>query len=103
MVTLLFLQYLPPARPNDIPIHNVSMEVIESNWSDVVNYTYYLTVIPATCDSDIPLISITLLDTEENSTGMYVCMYVQPVIGIMAQYEPIRRSSGVQLESSQSG
>lgn len=66
--TIIILQYLPPAHPNDIPIHDVSMEVHQNNWRDIVNTTYYLTIMPSTCDYDIPLINITLLDVE-NSTG----------------------------------
>ena len=61
---VICFQYLPPARPNGIPIHDIPMEVMSSNESDVLSLTYLLTIRPATCQTNVPLISVTLLDAE---------------------------------------
>lgn len=66
-VHVMFVQYLAPARPNNIPIHNISVEMTRTNESEELNYTYLLTIIPATCQVSIPLITIAL--ERENSPG----------------------------------
>lgn len=40
------------------------MEVTKTNSSGVVDSTYLFTIIPATCETNLPLLSVTLLDTE---------------------------------------
>ena len=62
---LSFLQYFPPAQPDGIPIHNVSIEVVKTNDSDILNSTILFTIIPAACETAVPLIGAALANRED--------------------------------------
>ena len=62
-------QYLSPARPNGIALHEVVTTAHTSSDSSIVNLTVSMEIIPSSCDYDLPLINVTLLDVE-NASGM---------------------------------
>ena len=56
-----YAQYVAPTWLNGYAIHNVSTELIRTNESGILNTTYLLTIIPATCQTSyLPLLNITL-------------------------------------------
>lgn len=69
--SFLFLQYLSPARPNGIAVHDITATT-ESHWSDGTdgfNLTVAMEIIPTSCDYDLPLINITLLNESAPGDG----------------------------------
>jgi len=58
------LQYLSPARPNGIALHDIikTSQVYSMDDPSIFNLTVAMEIIPASCDYDIPLVSITLLN-----------------------------------------
>lgn len=61
---VLTLQYLSPARPNGIALHDIVTTTQMNNDSDIVNLMVSMEIVPSTCDYDIPLINVTLLDLQ---------------------------------------
>jgi len=70
--TLSPLQYLSPARPNGIALHDIikTSQIHSVNNPNIFNLTVAMEIIPASCDYDIPLVSITLLN--KLAPGMYI-------------------------------
>lgn len=58
------LQYLSPARPNGIALHEIITSAHITNDSDYINLTISMEIIPSSCDYDIPLINVTVIDGE---------------------------------------
>ena len=68
---------MAPARPNGIPIHSVDMSVEQTNTSNVVTSSYSLTFVPATCESSLPLLTVSLVDGDQANSGngtLHLCM-----------------------------
>ena len=66
-------QYLSPARPNGIALHEiVKTRQLHPTGGDAntFNLTVAMEIIPASCDYDIPLMNITLVN--ESTPGMLV-------------------------------
>ena len=68
--TRLILQYLSPARPNGIAVHQIITTAHVTNDSDYINLTISMEIVPSSCDYDIPLINVTIVDMEA-TPGMY--------------------------------
>ena len=58
------LQYLSPARPSGIALHEIITSAHITNDSDYINLTVSMEIVPNSCDYDIPLINVTLIDGE---------------------------------------
>ena len=58
------LQYLSPARPNGIALHDIITTAHVTNDSDYTNLTVSMEIVPSSCDYDIPLINVTVIDAE---------------------------------------
>lgn len=68
MHNIITLQYLSPARPNGIAVHEIVTTAQVNNDTEVVSLNISMEIVPSSCDYDIPLISVTLLDVE-NASG----------------------------------
>jgi type 1 fimbria pilin len=55
---------LSPARPNGIALHEIITSAHITNDSDYINLTISMEIVPSSCDYDIPLINITVIDVE---------------------------------------
>ena len=70
---VITLQYIRPARPNGIALHEIITSAQTSNNYDVVNLVVSMEIVPSACDYDLPLINVTLLDLENTPGNIYVC------------------------------
>ena len=81
-------QYLSPARPNGIALHEiVKTRQLHPTGGDAntFNLTVAMEIIPASCDYDIPLMNITLVN--ESTPGMLV--WVGSTITLFSHSTPI--------------
>ena len=65
------MQYIQPARPNGVALHEIVTTAQTNNNYGVVNLVVSMEIVPSACDYDLPLINVTLLDLE-NTPGMYI-------------------------------
>ena len=65
------MQYLSPARPNGIAVHEIVTTAQVNNETEVVSANISMEIIPSSCDYNIPLINVTLLDMENASGTLY--------------------------------
>ena len=68
-------QYLSPARPNGIALHNIiKTRQLHPTGDDtnIFNLTIAMEIIPASCDYDIPLMNITLVNESTSGTLVWV-------------------------------
>ena len=86
-------QYLSPARPNGIALHEiVKTRQLHPTGGDAntFNLTIAMEIIPASCDYDIPLMNITLVN--ESTPGMLVWVgSTITLIAIFLHSTPITR------------
>ena len=61
---MIYMQYLSPARPNGIALHEVITAAHVTNDSNCVNLTISMEIVPSSCDYDIPLINVTVVDMD---------------------------------------
>ena len=61
------LQYLSPVRPNGIALHEIITTAHITNDSDYTNLTISMEIVPSSCDYDIPLINVIVVDVEATS------------------------------------
>ena len=75
MHAFLFFQYLSPARPNGIALHEIITTTQIRNDSDSINLAISMEIVPSSCGYDLPLINITLLDSENTPGDLNVYIY----------------------------
>ena len=61
------LQYLSPARPNGIAVHEIITTAQVHNETDTISLNISVEIVPSSCDYNIPLINVTLLDIDNIS------------------------------------